>query len=43
MTEEQWWEAVGILAGVHAFSVGGGGRSAFGTARLPVWGQLNTA
>lgn len=45
MTEEHWWEAVGTLAGVHAFSVGEGGRrrSAFGTAGLPVWGQLNTA
>ena len=33
-------EAVGILAGVLCRW---GGRSAFGTARLPVWGQLNTA
>lgn len=24
VTEEEWWEALGILAGVHSFSVGGG-------------------
>lgn len=45
MAEEECWKAAGILAGIRVCflpSFGGGG-SAFGTARLPVWGQLNTA
>lgn len=46
MTEAGGGDVEDLLAGVHAFSSVGGveGRlGAFGTARLPVWGQLNTA